>query len=355
MKFGRTLQELALEIDRQSKSKRDFVAPATRLSMFQGLGSLQFRLDSNTDSVAFGMRPSMHDQLAVRLEIPSAYYKRMKATQPELLTTNVNTWLSASPNRYMVRTLDGDARALLSDRYRPLDNVDLAEAVLPKLMELGVNIESCQITESRLYLKAITPRITGEVTPGDIVQAGLVISNSEIGMGAIKIEPLMYRLICKNGAIINEMATRKTHVGRRHHAFFEFDNAEHYYRDETRLADDRAFWMKVRDIIDATLNGTTFQEIIVRWQEAKTQKITRNPEVVVERIVKKFGLNDREHVGVLRYLIDGGDLSAYGLMNAMTRAAQDVESYDRSTDLERLGPQILELPRSEWQTLAEAA
>ena len=36
----------------------------------------------------------------------------------------------------MVRTLDGHARAFLSDRYRRLDNYDLCEHVLPILQRL---------------------------------------------------------------------------------------------------------------------------------------------------------------------------------------------------------------------------
>ena len=36
----------------------------------------------------------------------------------------------------MVRTLDGEARALLSDRYHRIDNEEIAEMVLPVLMEI---------------------------------------------------------------------------------------------------------------------------------------------------------------------------------------------------------------------------
>jgi hypothetical protein len=35
----------------------------------------------------------------------------------------------------MLRTLDGQVRAVLSDRYRRLDNFDLAESVLPILQQ----------------------------------------------------------------------------------------------------------------------------------------------------------------------------------------------------------------------------
>lgn len=234
MKHGKTLVELAQEIQRQAESKRDFVAPASKL--FMGLQVTETETGSHSIPVlemqngsvkTFGITETMHEQVASRLEIPRHYYDRMKAEQPALLQSNVNTWLKNSDSKYMVRTLDGNARAMLSDRYRPLDNVDLAEAVLPKLISLGVNIESCEITPRRLYLKAVTPRITAEVVKGDIVQAGLCISNSEIGGGAIKVEPLVYRLICLNGAIVNDMAMRRTHVGKRH-AFLELDGAEQY-------------------------------------------------------------------------------------------------------------------------------
>ena len=35
--------------------------------------------------------------------------------------------------------------------------------------------------------------------------------------------------------------------------------------------------------------------------------------------------------------------------------SQDVADYDRATDLEALGGEIIELPKTEWQTLAMAA
>ena len=49
------------------------------------------------------------------------------------------------------------------------------------------------------YIKVVNPRLTAEVVPGDIVQAGIIISNSETGLGAVCIQPLIYRLVCSNG------------------------------------------------------------------------------------------------------------------------------------------------------------
>ena len=66
----------------------------------------------------------------------------------------------------MVRTLDNKARAFLSDRYRPLDNFDLATAVLPRIADAGCKVRSAQLTENRFYIQATTDRIQSDVQDG---------------------------------------------------------------------------------------------------------------------------------------------------------------------------------------------
>jgi hypothetical protein len=76
---------------------------------------------------------------------------------------------------------------------------------------------------------------------------------------------------------------------------------------------------------------------------------------VVEVTATRFGLNETERKSVLDHLIRGGDLSQYGLHNAITRTAEDLDDYDRASDFERFGGQIIELPANEWRQIAEAA
>jgi hypothetical protein len=59
--------------------------------------------------------------------------------------------------------------------------------------------------------------------------------------------------------------------------------------------------------------------------------------------------------GVLRHLIIEGDLSGYGLVNAVTHYSQDVGGYDRATEFEALGGKLIELAPTEWKGLAQAA
>jgi len=60
---------------------------------------------------------------------------------------------------------------------------------------------------------------------------------------------------------------------------------------------------------------------------------------------------------VLRHLIEGGDPSEYGLINAVavTRTAEEAEPYDRATELEMAGATVLDLKPTKWRDLALAA
>ena len=67
-----------------------------------------------------------------------------------------------------------------------------------------------------------------------------------------------------------------------------------------------------------------------------------DPFKTVEVLGDKYVLNKIERASILRHFIMGNDFSAFGLVNAVTRSSQDVEDYNRATDLERLGGMLLE-------------
>lgn len=252
----------------------------------------------------------------------------------------------------MIRTLDGQVRAVLSDRYRRLDNFDLAESVLPILQQLPeVKFESVELTDTRMYLKVVTPRLTYEMAPGDIVQAGVAITNSEVGQGTLSVQPLLYRLVCRNGLIAWDRSLRKTHVGR---ALGAEDDGITVYRDDTLRADDKAFFLKVRDVVQAAVSEATFRQIAQKMQKTLNIPLIGDPVKTVEVLSSRYELSDTERSGVLRQLITQGDLSAYGLVNAVTHFSQEVEDYDRATEFELLGGKLIELPTEEWKGLAQA-
>ena len=349
MKTGKSIVELAQELTRQKEAKKDFVADTRQLSMTD---------DADMDIEGFGAMPlteHAHRQVGQKVDIPAKYYDKMRSEAPHLLAENVNHWFTEKPERRMVRTLDGQVRAMLSESYRPLDNFDLAEAVLPKIAEMGCEVMSSEITATRMYLKCVTSRITAEVAKGDIVQAGIIVSNSEVGAGSLRVEPLVYRLVCLNGMIANDYAMRKNHVGRKYVVNEANPSAEVFFRDETRQADDKAFFLKVQDTVAATMDEVKFRTIVGKMHESTERKIEIDPVKMVEQVSKTFSLNEGEQAGFLGNLISGGMLTQYGVGNALTRMAQDVESYDRSIELERAGGDVILLPQNSWKAMNKAS
>lgn len=336
MKNGKTIVELAQEIQRQQNAKRDFLIPANKINAFAHSNHLELGFpikDNESELFTAPLTDNGHIQLGSYLDIPKKYYD-MLLKHPELLATNVQHWLGLKNDKKMVRSLDGQVRAILSDKYRRLDNYDLAQNVLPMLSEVNATVESCEITDKKLYIKAITHKVQAEVVKGDIVSSGLIISNSETGHGSLSIKPLVYRLVCSNGAIVDDFAMRKYHAGR------NTDMTQIEFSNETLRAEDKAFWLQVRDLVKYTLNEVTFEKIVESMRES-TQRTIEQPEKAIEMVTKKYSFNDNEQNDVLAHLIKGGDLTSWGLGNAVTRMAQDVNSYDRSTELEAIGYQIM--------------
>jgi hypothetical protein len=353
MKKGLDLVSLAQQIEDNRSAKQDFIVPSRELMMTieegeQGRPSPYLVVPGEGE---YPIRPIAHDQLGGYTEIPAKYYDRMLNSSPQLLADNVNHWFRNSPakDKRMVRTLRGYHRSLLSNRYQRIENEEIAEVSLPILLNTpGVSPVSTEVTERRLYIQATTDRVVGEVKKGDVVQAGLIISNSETGHGSVSVKAMFYRLMCLNGMIL-PTAFRANHIGRR------IDDNEDLYRDDTRAADDKAVLLKVRDTVTAFLSHDFFNKKLSEMQALTEGEITGKVDKAVEVLSAKIGANDGEREGILQSLIKGGDLSRWGVLNAVTHQAHSVKDYDRSVEFEGMGGKLLELPKHEWKEILEAA
>jgi Domain of unknown function (DUF932) len=350
----RSLSELAAELERQAENKRDFKCPTSALQLYKQDDQLQLQVG---DKGHYSPTALCHDQLGQYTGIPSKYYDKMLAESPALLAQNVNHWMRATKETRLVRVLDNKARAFLSNRYRTLDNSDVAEAALPVLVNEakklgGVKVISSEVTENRLYIKAVSERLTYEVKKGDVVQAGIVLSNSEVGLGSVRVEPILFRLVCLNGAVLEDLAVRKFHIGRQ---AAELEAAMEVYRDETRAADDRVFVMKLQDVVRASFDQARFDLLRDSVVDSTTRKIKAPIQDVVEEVATRYHLTDGHKDSFLKNLIEGGDLTAWGLANALTAVANTAENYEVATRLERVGGELMTMDGGKWRELAEAA
>jgi hypothetical protein len=347
MKIGMQLTDLTAKVTEQAKTKKDYVMETTKLIMSER-GKLQFALPDR--QVELDVTPLCLEQIGNRVGIPAKYLDRMAHDAPGLLAQNVNHWFQANPEKRMVRTLQNgvqQARAFLSKKYRALDNYDLMGAVLPNLARAGCRIESAQLTETRLYLQCVMPSLfldIKEANRGDTLFAGVTISNSEVGNGSIRVEPLIWKLACKNGLIL-PTSLKKHHVGRAGDGGIDGGDAYEVFSDETRQLDDKAFWAKVNDVVGAALDTAKFAQNVKLLQDTTTVDIGK-PQDAIEIVAERCKLTDKEGESVLEHLIRGGDLSVWGLTNAVTRTAEDSDSYDRAVELERIGYDVVEMAQT---------
>lgn len=358
MKQGKSLTELAQELERIQSTARDFMVPTKALAV-QPSGEIQFK-----NGVMHTFQPTKyaHSQIAQYSDIPHKYYERIRIQNPNLWADSVNHGLrvledtkskQGLPETRLLRTVGNTLRANLSSKFRRLDSYHLCQHVLPLLLENKMRVVSSEITEKRLYIKAFTDKIQGEIAKGDVIQYGLCITNSDVGAGALKIEPMTMRLVCTNGMIANT-ASRHYHVGK--------NQAEMETRElltaETLAADDKAFWLKVRDLVTHSMSQQGFENELNRLREANGLKIENfNVPEVVELAMEAVNVNGEDTKNnIIAYLANGADgagLTKWGLANAFTYAAQSEHvDYDSSTDLERAGSAIIDLNEKQWKRVA---
>ena len=75
MKNGRSLTDLAAEIERRAAAKRDLMVPASLLRMSDN-GLLV------TDTEEHPLTERAHGQLAQYVDVPKAYYDRLRGEDP---------------------------------------------------------------------------------------------------------------------------------------------------------------------------------------------------------------------------------------------------------------------------------
>jgi hypothetical protein len=347
MQKGISLQELSAKILANSELKRDYIVDASKTMV--KLQSDNTPVLAIPDHGEFPIQRLAHRQIGEKLKIPAQFYDRLLKDYPGLYATTATTLLQAEPSRRMARTLGGDLRAWLSDGYQRIEYEDVAKTALPILSEIpGIHFPSVEITDYRLYIHFVVPTIQGEVKVGDVVQAGGLITDSEVGLGAVAVSGFLLRLACLNGMKTSD-TFRRNHIGRRAE-----EDGELNWAEDTRRADDKAVLLKVRDMIKAVVDEGRFKENLERMRALAESRQVKSVTKAVEVLAQKVTLTEGEQGDILEALARGGDLTAWGVVNAVTSQAHTAKTYDRAVELEAIGGKLLALPAPSWREIVEA-
>jgi hypothetical protein len=270
------------------------------------------------------------------------------------------------------------ARAVLSDSYKVIDNLDALMATLDGIRQAGTEVafDGLDLTERRLYARVVAPQIRayapallagyrspfgGEVyipgrswtpeqaraaaaregrgyAPGSepVLFAGFVITNSETGDGAWSITPRIVAEICGNGLQVTADVARAVHLGSRH------DEGVIRYSADTLDKELVLITARARDAVATFLSPQYLQAKITDMERTAGAPV-RHPEDTVRQVAKAVKFTDEATDAILAHFIRGGQLTAGGIMQAVTSVAETLDDADTAHDLEAQAVHVMNL------------
>lgn len=371
-----SLSDLANELQEQQERKVDLVVPAAKLWSHNGnvlvAGHGEPVMD-NTGVTASNLELSpstvFDTGMVAKLSqtgrpVGRAFIRGLRDTgrvdlvdsvYNGLLHGNRGLGIPGDSRKFFLRTFAasktdagslGYARAVLSDSYRPIDNWDVLMTVVKGLQEAGFDghvIRQADLTDDKMYLRVSVPEITA-LAPGllhgytspyggargvdnPVVEAGIVITNSETGGGAFTITPELVVQICTNGMTIKKDMIRKTHLGSK------MDEGLVRASDRTRQLNLELVASQTRDAITSFLDADYMNRVIRQIEAGSDEKID-DVDKAIETIISRPAFSKADAKGLLASFMDGGDRTRGGLVNAITAFSQTVDDADRAYEMD---------------------
>jgi hypothetical protein len=330
-------------------SLRDFGFKADMTSFLDSIG-----VTSSNEETIFSLTKNCKEDVSSKLGIPSKFYQRLETSQTDMLDYNVSELLKREPGTYFLRSFQSDdgtgiARAFLSDSYRVIDNLDVLTAALSSIKDTGVNIkiESCDITESSMHARFYLPDV--EVKAPELLEnyrgsrnplsndggifGGFSIRNSETGRGKFSITPRLIVGACRNGMVFKQDATSRIHLGSKMEAGIVKSSQETMDKEYSLIMSE------IKDAVN-TFSSKEFLEGKINRILGNNHRIAK-PQEAIENVVKWSGLPNELTDDLLSAFIDGGDVTRFGIAQAMTWVAYDHADAELALELESSAAELM--------------
>ena len=224
---------------------RDLMVPTGRTNMDN---AIRFGFDPNSKKITaqvkeeeFTISNFSMGQFSDRYGIPRNYVRSLMAGDSrhrELLVHNLNeqnSWAKAERN--LLRVVDGQINGFLSDRYSRINSAYLIKSFIDGMKKFGAEFSGAIMTDSRLFIEAVIPKIIYIDTPknGNVgMLFGARLRTSDFGNGKLEIRAFGMQVICSNG-MVGETMMSKVHLGSRIPDDLKL-SAETYYKDSIAQA-----------------------------------------------------------------------------------------------------------------------
>jgi hypothetical protein len=310
--------------------------------------------------------------LAEKLGIHPGYLRWLAGARPDLFDLNVNGLLHGTPGgpggaypplpaNLMLRLLRGDEsgtgvlRAVLSSSYARIDNLDVLVAALGGVRDAGVagQVTRCDLSETRMtvvleapQVRAMAPALLAgyrdpfggggvqriralaereglgyDLGTEPVLHAGIKISNSETGDGRFRVSPHLVVQICRNGYTVTADALGATHLGGR------LEEGVVQWSAATQRKALELVASKSRDAVAQFLSGEYLERKAAEWAAVAGAPVKAAADTITA-CVRASQIPNAMADEVLNCFIAGGQLTAGGVMHAVTAAAQTVADGD---------------------------
>lgn len=356
-------RELVAMLERQQKIRQDVVIPMTALKCRGGNAYVNLPSGSKLRNdlaglgvtIQGGEAPEMEitqtafAHLAEKLQIPLKYLERCMKDSVPLFDHNINYWTArGDKEKLLIRTwLDEGGepailRAVLSDSYKMIDNLDILLAATEAVQSMGIEVkfDPSDLSEKGMYLRVIAPTIEKRAAkllegyrfrPGDRGQSGyrgdgictgLILRNSEVGHAAFSIAPRLVIGACANGIIYTDEMFRHVHLGAK------MDESVITWSDETKRRNGQVIISQIRDAVRKFLSPDFLGQMIGKLEATKEVEIT-NIQATLVNAGTMLGISEEKKAELLKFFTQGGDTSGFGLVQALTYASHSSAPEER--------------------------
>jgi hypothetical protein len=279
-------------------------------------------------------------QMAAKAGIPGAYLAELAAGQEpwqRALAAHVlnQHFGSGQPaDKYLVRSVNGEVRGFLSDRYRRLDSRPLIEAFAEACGAVGAVPVDGVVSDTRLALKAFLPMVF-EPVPNEVMCLGIEWGNSDFGAARHTVRAMIWRLWCTNKATMED-SLAQVHLGRQLGDDIQFSQ-------RTYDLDTRASVSALRDVVRGVLGPAKVNTLLDTIKTANEKKIEwKNVKTALARRLLKGEMTQVEAAYESEDVVNlPAGKSAWRASNAISWIAGKTADADRRLELERVAGELV--------------
>lgn len=182
-----------------SQVPTDFLVPKKEVS-FRAVSETQTQMEMVANdglrpgglrmgNVAWGLHGNALGQLEQRLGVPARFVQDLMGEGQWGVDLAARMFTEMMPHRgkserLLVRSVGGEARAVLSDRYKRLDSGMILESFVGAMQKVGAVARTARIFDTRWNVQVLLPQMF-EPFPGEVVGFGASLAHSDFGNGAL--------------------------------------------------------------------------------------------------------------------------------------------------------------------------